>query len=321
MVSEMSEQRPLRNRAGRATAVSALGAVSLAIAGLSAGCCCLPDCGSSRTPGNSVEDEPINYTMPVPVPLSVPQIWELAGSEAIKKAGASSAGEISSVPPDAYERRLRKAGIVYYVGFGSPVGFRRIGDTKDAIVYEVITFKDQSVVTGKYSVKVTLDEATTGGPPGTATERLVRVSELKLVERTLRAKPIYSAGAREILPGERIVRRIAAEDVTINDEYGFNLDVPDKTSIWISLYPDEHLSVSVTSHKSKMLPLENFRDKLRFDATSGEQYVLRVFGRMRNERRPDRYILVVTIGEVWRGYDTDLLVDRVKWSSPSRPEQ
>jgi hypothetical protein len=297
---------------------------SLAVASLLGGCWCLPDCRSHGTRDASADEETVNYTMPIPVPLTVPQIWELAGSEAIGKAGASSANEISEVPLERYEKQLRKAGIVYYLGFAGYVGFHELGQTKDAEGYEVITFKDQSVVTGKYSMRLTLGQDTTGGPPGFATERFVTVKDLKLVERTVRSKPVYTDGKREVLPGELFVRRISAEDWHINDRYALAIDPSMETEVWISIYPHQCFSVFVTESAGRTVSLVRFDEShSHFRTTAGERYYIGLSGRLSNDCHPDRYCLTATIEEYRGGYvsySSDPGPFTINWFSPAHSD-
>lgn len=326
-------ERTLCRRGGPPRAMRVSWRASLAVASLLGGCCCLPDCRSHETPDASAEEEAVKYTMPVPVPLSVRQIWELAGKEAIKKAGVSSANEISDWPREKYERLLRKAGIVNYVASAGYVDFHDLGQTKDAVAYGVITFKDQSVVTGKYSMKLTLGQSTGGGPPGFATERFVTVLEEKLVERTFRPKPIYTDGKREIVPGEMIVHMISPAEWRIDDRYALSLDPREESEVWIIFYPsrccpdyitDNYdrpvFSVSITDSSNRPVELVRFDQKFHFRAVAGNQYWLEISGRFSKDCHPDRYLLAATIEEYRGDYESDQDATRINWLPPTPSE-
>lgn len=216
---------------------------------------------------------------------------------------------------------LRKAGIACYVASAGYVGFRELGQMKDAVGYEVITFKDQSVVTGKYSMKVTLGQSTTGGPPGTATERFVAAKDLKLLERTVRSKPVYTDGRREMVPGEQIVRRISPGEWRIDDSYALSVDSTQETEIWIQFYPYQCLSLAVVDSRNRPVSSQRFDDSTSsFVAKAGLRYRVELSGRFSNDCRPDRYRLMATMGRDQGGYESDPEDYTVKWLSPNPSE-
>jgi hypothetical protein len=71
-----------------------------------------------------------------------------------------------------------------------------LGQTKDATGYEVITFEDQAVVTGRYSMKLTLGQSTGGGMPTDRIFALVSDPEMDAVE------PDVGSAVREVREAE-----------------------------------------------------------------------------------------------------------------------
>jgi hypothetical protein len=290
--------------------------------------CSISECGSKPSPkeDEKIQEESQNYTMKIPLPLTQEIIWELAGPEAIKKAGLTFIAGMQIANPE-FEKLMLKAGVVSGTFFSDWIGFSHIGQTKDACGYGVLTSKDNTVVTGKYTMKATLRQATTGGPMGSATERYIEVDQLKLAQRTVRPGKKVFERPRVVVPGERIVRMISPKESEVDDTYLINFGLPPNTKVWVDFFGEEkarqplvdrsvdrYYRLKLTNEAGLEIPFESFNSRDFFHTRAVEKYLLRITATMRSDNRPDRYVIVITFGGFPGGSD-DYDHSRAKWSS------
>jgi len=196
--------------------------------------------------------------------------------------------------------------------FAEPVRFTRLGETIEAFGYEALTLADFGEAhTGKYAMRATLRKGYTGGPPGSATEYVVDVEDVRLVTKLV--APRAAQGKRGILPGEVVVRGIPDGEIQgIDDRYLIELPAKTNIHVLVSPLPERYpFKLSVT-REGAPLPLSYEDCTHRFETASGGVYELRVLpagGPV--PREPASYSLNVVWGEA--SSQGDLNSGDVQW--------
>jgi hypothetical protein len=196
--------------------------------------------------------------------------------------------------------------------FAEPLRFTRVGETIEAFGYQALTLADFGEAhTGKYAMRATLRKGYTGGPAGFATEYVVDVEDVRLVQKLV--PPPGPPGKRGILPGEVVIRAIPEGELRrVDDRY--LIELPAKTSVYISFDPEpgEYAFRLSIAKDGTLLPLRHERHAEFFETISAGVHELHVTPPEAPAlREPDRYSFDVVWGKASIG--GDLPTKEIHW--------
>lgn len=196
-----------------------------------------------------------------------------------------------------------------------PLVFKKVGQTIRTDAFQTIRsplLKEPYFI--RYSMNATLTRGYTGGPPGSAMEYGINISDIQPVERIM--PPPAAPSARTILPGELIDRGVTEVELeNLDDRYRISLPGGGRyVTIFILPVASQYEFGQSVFKDGKTIPRLDPKDVpsevrakglFQFRTDESGVYELAITSRKAVSRTPDKYLLTVYWGSYLLSHGAD----------------